>query len=107
MIRRQCANCGNVDIKPVHYEGDTFWCDKCLHRTLIATGKDDLIVCPFCKWWRDRKATSCWWCNRKLDSFPRPTWTESRRLDAENKAFASTLTESDITYWKIRGRAKQ
>lgn len=59
----RCANCGNTDINSLWDEGDTIYCSKCTHRTLKATGVDDLVECPYCHRMRDRKAMYCRWCN--------------------------------------------
>ena len=59
----KCANCGNTDSNRLWDEGDTFYCSKCAHRTLYATGEDDLVKCPCCHKMRDRKAFYCRNCN--------------------------------------------
>ena len=59
----KCANCGNTDSNRLWDEGDTFYCSKCAHRTLYATGEDDLVECPCCHKMRDRKAFYCRNCN--------------------------------------------
>ena len=55
----KCANCGNVNADSLWDEGDTIYCSKCCHRTLIETGEDDLVECPRCHEMRDRKAYYC------------------------------------------------
>lgn len=62
MRKMVCANCGNDNPKTLFDEDDTFYCSKCTHRTLKATGKDDLVECPYCLYMRDRKAFYCRWC---------------------------------------------
>ena len=72
----RCANCGNTDEKTLWDEGDTIYCSKCTHRTLIETGEDDVVECPYCHRMRDRKAMYCRWCN---DS----TWEPSTQDEFE------------------------
>ncbi len=59
----KCANCGNVDSNTLFDEGDTFYCSKCYHRTLVGLNIDDLVECPYCHEMRDRKAFHCRNCN--------------------------------------------
>lgn len=100
----KCANCGNTDNRFLFDEGDTYYCSICCHRTVTATGKDDLIICPFCKRLRDRKAASCMWCNTSIEDQPGYTKAELKEIDALVKAFEDTLDSSNIRYWKIRGK---
>ena len=75
----QCANCGNKDENTFEKEDDTIYCKKCCHRTLIETGEDDSVECPYCHRMRDRKAAYCRHCNDStwLESTPR----ECREVD--------------------------
>lgn len=58
-----CANCGNSDERSLWDEGDTFYCSICHHRTLVDSGEDDSVECPYCHRMRDRKAMYCRYCN--------------------------------------------
>lgn len=60
------ANCGNTDENNLWDEGDTIYCSKCAHRTLVNTGEDDVVECPHCHRMRDRKAMYCRWCNDSI-----------------------------------------
>ena len=59
----ECKHCGNTDERLLHDEGDTIYCSRCSHRTLIITGDDDSIECPYCHNMRDRSAMYCRHCN--------------------------------------------
>ena len=59
----ECKHCGNTDERLLHDEGDTIYCSRCSHRTLIITGDDDSIECPYCHNMRDRKALYYRHCN--------------------------------------------
>lgn len=61
--KMRCAYCGNEDERTLFDEDDTFYCQKCCHRTRKADGKDDVKECPYCHRMRDRKAMYCRWCN--------------------------------------------
>lgn len=100
----KCANCGNTDKNSLFDEGDTFYCSICTHRTVIATGKDDLIICPWCKRLRDRKAAYCDWCNNQINLNPPLTKEEMESKDKSIREFEDGLSSSDIKYWKIKGR---
>ena len=63
LLDTKCANCGNDDENTLWDEGDTIYCSKCAHRTLVSTGEDDLVVYPYCGELRDRKAYYCRNCN--------------------------------------------
>lgn len=102
----KCANCGNINKKTLWDEGDTFYCSVCCHRTQTATGQDDLITCPFCGRFRDRKAAYCMWCNSSLDSQPGPSKEEYEALDASIQEFEDKMDSSNIRYWKLRGKKK-
>lgn len=58
----KCANCGNTVESTLFNEGDTFYCKKCTHRTLIETREDNLVPSPHCGELRDRKAYYCREC---------------------------------------------
>lgn len=58
-----CANCGNDDQEWLCDEGDTVYCQKCYHRTLLSTGELDEIECKYCHNMRDRTAYYCQHCN--------------------------------------------
>ncbi len=105
MIERKwkCANCGNQDMDSLHSEGDVYYCSVCTHRTVIATGKDDLIVCPYCRHRRDRKAAYCDWCNNQLNLFPKPSRAELKAIREDVRRFEKNLDSSNIRYWNIRG----
>lgn len=100
----KCANCGNTNTKSLFMEDDTFYCSKCTHRTLIATGKDDLIICPVCKRLRDRKGMYCWWCNDSLDSGQKLSKKEYEDLDTSLKIFEERVDKKNLRYYKIKGR---
>lgn len=55
LLDTKCANCGNDDENTLWDEGDTIYCSKCAHRTLVSTGEDDLVVCLYCGELRDKK----------------------------------------------------
>ena len=59
----KCGYCGNTDTNSLCDEGDTIYCSLCQHRTSVATGKDDVVLCPYCHRMRDRKAVYCRHCN--------------------------------------------
>lgn len=71
-----CANCGNSNSNTLWDEGDTIYCSLCHHRTSLATGRDDVVECPYCHRMRDRKALYCRYCN---DS----TWAPSTQEEFE------------------------
>lgn len=95
----KCANCGSTDL---YDEGDLLYCRRCRHRTQKATGKDDLIRCPYCGRLKDRTAYACWWCNSSEGSYPLPSRELYERYERENAEFEKTLTPADIIYWNIR-----
>ena len=86
----KCANCGCED--DIYYkEGEeTLFCRRCSHRTVVATGKDDLIVCPYCGRFRDRTAYQCRWCEATMpdNSYEKPS---KRAYEKYNKV--AELTE--------------
>ena len=59
----KCDNCGNMDMRTLWDEGDTYYCSVCYHRTRANDGADDLVECPICHNLRDRKAYYCRNCN--------------------------------------------
>ena len=101
-----CANCGNSDPRTLHDEGDTFYCSVCGHRTQTATGQDDLITCPYCGRFRDRKAFSCWWCNHSLNEDSPPSKEEYLELDELLTDFENRMGDN-IRYSRIRNKKKQ
>ena len=104
----KCANCGNDDLKTLHDGGDTFYCSLCRHRTQTATGQDDLITCPYCGRLRDRKAYQCMWCCNSIgQSGGLPTKEDYAELDKDLTEFEENMDNSNIRYWKLRGKKKQ
>jgi DNA-directed RNA polymerase subunit RPC12/RpoP len=103
----KCANCGNENPKTLFDEGDTFYCSVCCHRTQTATGQDDLITCPYCGRLRDRKAFLCMWCNNPIEQATPPTKEEYEELDEILTEFEENMDESNIRYWRLRGKKKQ
>ena len=97
----KCANCGNENPVTLLLEDDTFYCNVCHHRTITATGQDDLITCPFCLRPRDRKATNCWWCNCSIDQTPGPSRELFEELDAVIQPFEDRMDSSNLIYGKI------
>ncbi|MBR3342466.1 MAG: hypothetical protein IKG30_12800 [Clostridiales bacterium] len=100
----KCANCGNTDHRTLIDEGDTYYCSICCHRTLVATGKDDLITCPFCRRLRDRKAAYCMWCNIPINAQSDFSEKELKDLDAQIKRFEDKLDSSNIRFWKLKDK---
>jgi hypothetical protein len=98
----KCANCGNNNPDTLFDEGDTIYCSVCCHRTLKATGKDDLIKCPYCGRLRDRKAFSCMWCGNSLDSSNKPTRKERKELKKFLEDFDNSIDSSNVRYWYLR-----
>ena len=96
----KCANCGNTDKNSLFDEGDTFYCSICTHRTVIATGKDDLIICPWCKRLRDRKAAYCDWCNNQINLYPPLTKEEMCRTPGQERYILQFVrgTESELIF---------
>ena len=92
----KCSNCGNVKSNSLYDEGDTIYCSKCTHRTNKSTKKDDSVICPVCRYPRDRKAAYCRWCN---DS----TWGKYDS-DAEklNKEYKKRITDDNLAYRKYK-----
>ena len=101
-----CANCGNSDISTLQDEGDTFHCSRCYHRTQTATGQDDLITCPYCGRFRDRKAFSCWWCNNTIGGSPPPSRELYEELDTLLCEFEKNMGDN-IIYKRLRNKGKQ
>ena len=104
-MKMKCANCGNKNPKTLWDEGDTFYCSICCHRTQTATGKDDLITCPYCGRFRDRKAACCMWCNNTIGSNA-TTRKEFKDLDSVLKQFEKRLDKSNLRYGKLLGKKK-
>lgn len=103
----RCANCGNDNPKTLHDEGDTFYCSLCCHRTQTATGQDDLITCPYCGRLRDRKSYSCMWCGSVIGQNIPPTKEEYAELDESLTEFEENMDDSNIRFWKLRGKKKR
>lgn len=103
----RCANCGNNDPKSLFDEGDTFYCNKCNHRTQSATGQDDLVTCPYCGRFRDRKAYQCWWCGHSASESHKPTKEEYEALDKILTEHEKSIDPSSLRYGKILGKKKR
>ena len=98
----KCANCGNEDLRTLHDEGDTFYCSICCHRTQTATGQDDLITCPYCGRFRDRKAFQCLWCGNSIGQNEEPSIELYEEINEVLKDFETSLTPENKRFWNIR-----
>lgn len=98
----KCSLCGNADPNTLFDEGDKVYCANCCHRTIKATGKPDIIRCPYCGRKTDGGAVECMWCGNTISHDLPQKYKRDKNYDRLLADFDKSLNETNIRYWLLR-----